>query len=211
MPRPPDDLPADPVPEYVDWDLFVGPDPWLPFSAQCYPQTWRKRRAFGWQSDMSIHWSPVAQRGLGLGRTGPVEVARGGVRYANGLEIRQNPTAGVSMRLVGTEGWAGIAEVPPILKTDPPQLAKEPLGPNDVHLPVVNNHHDNFLDCIRTRRLCAADAESHHRVMSLHLMRGIAAVTGATRWDGDKEVFVGENADAANRFLSRPYREPWSI
>ena len=212
MPRALDDFPADPVPEYLDWDLFVGPNPWLPFTAKCYPQTWRKRRAFGWQSDMSIHWSPVAQRGLGMDRAGPVEVVPGGVRYANGLEIRRlDGTLGVSMRLVGTEGWAGIAGVPPILKTDPPELAKASLGPNDVHLHAAKDHHEDFLDCIRTRRLCGADAESHHRVMSLHLIRGIAAVTGATGWDPDKEVFVGPNADAANRYLSRPYREPWRV
>lgn len=204
---------ADPVPDFLDWELYIGPNPWQPFSTRAYPQTWRRLRGLTFDSDMSIHCAPAAQRGLGLDETGPVEIIGNGVRYANGLEIR-TARGPYWVKFVGDQGWAGVTA--PVtgharVVTDPPDWAREPLGPGDVHLPGDDHHHENFLDCIRTRRKCSADAESHHRAMSLHMIRGISRVTRAFRWDPEKEIFVGENAERANRYLRRAYRDPWRI
>jgi predicted dehydrogenase len=211
MPKPVPDYPVDPVPDYLDWDLYVGPNPWQPYSAK--HSGWRSNGGMLWDSDMSIHCSPAAQRGLGMDGAGPVEITRDGVRYAKGLELRAG-AAPYWVKFVGDAGWAAATDPTSghaRVVTDPPHLAREPLGPDDVRLYGDDDHHGNFLDCIRTRRRCTADAENHHRAMSLHLIRGIAKATGATRWDPEQEVFVGENADRANRYLSRPYREPWRI
>jgi hypothetical protein len=163
-------------------------------------------------------------------RTGPVEVTPQGVRYANGLEIRSSSGKVSSMprqrnedadnieirnddgkgdvwvKFVGTEGWSGAGRW--YLRTNPPSLARLKLGPNDIHLYASDNHHENWLSCIRTRREPIASAATSHRAMSIPMIRGIPG-SRTLGWNPDREVFVGENANAANRFLSRPYREPW--
>ena len=43
------------------------------------------------------------------------------------------------------------------VESDPPEIAAEPLGPNDVHLSKSDDHDRDWLECIRTRRRPVAD------------------------------------------------------
>ena len=69
-------------------------------------------------------------------------------------------------------------------------------------------HVRNFLDCVRSRQLPAADVEGGHRsVTSCHLAN-IALKLGRTvRWDPEKEDVVGDAE--AGALLTKPYRPPW--
>jgi hypothetical protein len=92
----------------------------------------------------------------------------------------------------------------------PPSLAQVRLGANDLRLYVSRNHPGNFLDCIRTRRRCVADAETACRSISVCHLGNIAYwLDRRLKWDPIKEEFAGD--DEADRFLDRPKREPWRI
>ena len=73
-----------------------------------------------------------------------------------------------------------------------------------------NNHHSNWIDCIRSRRQPSAHEEIGHRAASLgHLVTTSLRLGRSLKWDPVAEEFA--NDEAANRLRSRAMREPWQI
>jgi predicted dehydrogenase len=72
-------------------------------------------------------------------------------------------------------------------------------------------HQDNFIDCVRTRKKAAANAEQGHYSVLLCHMANISGWVGneKLRFDAESESFV--DAPEANRFLKREYRAPWVV
>lgn len=93
-------LPEDPVPEGLDWDLWVGPAPWRPYNRLYHINPspgvvpWSFDDAFGVTSSTWFlsHAADVIQYALGYERSGPVEILHPAdgqyptltCRYANG-------------------------------------------------------------------------------------------------------------------------------
>ena len=72
------------------------------------------------------------------------------------------------------------------------------------------NHHANWLECIKTRKLPICDVEIGHRSATVCHLGNIAVRLGRSiKWDPVKEEFIGDT-DAPN-MLSRPYRAPWKL
>ncbi len=76
-------LPAEPVPEGLDWDLWLGPAPWRPYNRAFHPYgppqgvvPWHFCRDFGGLNLTSnaVHAFDVVQWGLGMDHSGPVEI-----------------------------------------------------------------------------------------------------------------------------------------
>jgi len=75
-------LPEEPVPEGLDWDLWVGPAPWRPFNPLYHANPspgvvpWAFADAFGVTSLTwhLAHSADVIQYALGVERSGPIEV-----------------------------------------------------------------------------------------------------------------------------------------
>ncbi len=95
-------LPPEPVPEGLDWDLWLGPAPWRPYNSRFHhygePQRvtpWSFCRDFagGQLTNGTVHNFDIVQWGLGMDGTGPVEIIPPGTnktpsltfRYANGV------------------------------------------------------------------------------------------------------------------------------
>ena len=96
------------------------------------------------------------------------------------------------------------------LWTKPESIAEAPMGPNDVRLEESNDHHGNWLDCIRQRRRCIADVEIGARSATICHLGNIAyELRQELTWDPVRQCFVGN--DQANKLLSRPMRSPWRI
>ena len=71
-------------------------------------------------------------------------------------------------------------------------------------------HHNDFFDCIRTRRRPQADSEQGVRSTAAPLLAGIALKTRRKLyWDSEAEHFL--NDPQADQHLSRAYRAPWHI
>jgi predicted dehydrogenase len=77
------DLPREPVPDGLDWDLWLGPAPWRPFNSRFhqYGQTkgvvpWNFCRDFGggMLTSNDVHAFDVVQWALGMDPSGPVAV-----------------------------------------------------------------------------------------------------------------------------------------
>jgi hypothetical protein len=163
----------------------------------------------------------MAHWGMGCDETGPVEVQGKGTfpprtdlwnastafeftcTYANGVKMIVR--SGGPNRFEGTEGSVQLAG-----KTDPPELAKSVIGPNEIHLYESRSQHGNFLDCVKSRARTAAPVEVAHRSITVAHLGNIAMMLGrAIRWDANKEEILDD--EEASRLLSRPKREPWRI
>ncbi len=71
-------------------------------------------------------------------------------------------------------------------------------------------HMQNFLDCVRSRAKCTADAETGHRSTSTCILASIAARTGRMlTWDAASERFRGDVS--ANHLLHYKYRSPYRL
>ena len=67
----------DPIPETLDWKLWLGPAKYRPYSAKVYhPCTWRKWRDFGtsWLGDLALHLMSPVWMGLDMGAAEPESV-----------------------------------------------------------------------------------------------------------------------------------------
>lgn len=72
-------------------------------------------------------------------------------------------------------------------------------------------HIENFLQCVRSRALPAADVEQGHQSVLLCHLPNIAwrAGKGSLAFEAQSESFP--NAPEGSQFLKRKYREPWEV
>lgn len=205
--------PAQPVPEALDWDLYLGPAPWLPYDGN----TGAHRFDIG-ELNWGQHHYDIVQWAAGADDTGPVEIFlegdRSGYKYANGVTVYGKPYPGEPIGGNGGACFVGsagrIAVDRDALVSDPPDIVREPLRPEEVHLYRNTGHSNNFLECVRTRKKTICDADIAHRAASALLLGGVAKQLGrGAKWDPQSEQFP--NNEEANRLLSIAKRPPWRI
>ena len=207
----------------LDWDMWVGPGPMRGYSSVLSPRgvhnhfpAWRNYREYsgGGHTDMGAHHYDIAHWALDMDNSGPVKIipptdpqATTGVRYlyANGTEIQHGGPSGCVFH--GEHGTLRIDRG--VLQSDPPELVNEPLGPNDVRLPVSPGHHRNWLNCIQSRKRPVADVEYGARTVTVvHLGNLAYAHRRTLGWNPATWRFE-EAAD--NHLLDRPRRDPWQL
>jgi len=146
-------------------------------------------------------------------------------KYANGVKMihadQKNALAdfpqfnndsakykGVGILFLGSEGWVLVWRGG--IDAHPGSLLDSTFGPNEIRLPVSNNHRRNFLDCVRTRQQTLSGIEAAVRSDTVCHLDDIAIRLGRKlRWDPAKEQFIDD--EQANRMLSRPMRSPWHL
>ena len=220
-------LPPEPTPDFLDWDMWLGPAPWRPYSSVLAPPMpnnhwplWRDYRDYagGGMTDFGAHHFDIAQWGLGMDHTGPVEVNppdgktydRLTYRYANGVVMyHQGGDPRAAVTFVGDKGSVAVQRGS-YLRTEPADLINTKFGPNDIHLYESHDHHQNFLDCVRSRQKPICDVEIGCRSASVCHIGNIAYwLKRPLKWNPDTERFVGD--EEANRLLRRPMRAPWRL
>src|SRR5512138_2501890 len=205
--------PAQPVPDGLDWDLYLGPAPALPYDAN----TGAHRFDIG-ELNWGQHHYDFIQWATDSDATGPVELfmADGctNYRYANGVVVYGRAYPGETIGgeggavFVGTEGRIAVDRN--ALTSTPVSIVREPLRPGETHVYRAESHSGNFLECARTRKRPICDADIAHRAASALLLGGVVKQLGRTlRWDPVKEEFIGD--DEANRMLSIAKRAPWDV
>lgn len=205
--------PAQPIPPDLDWDLYLGPAPMLPYDGN----TGAHRFDIG-ELNWGQHHYDIVQWAAGADETGPVEIFmednRSAYRYANGVVVHGKPYPDEPIGgeggacFVGTRGRIAVDRN--ALVSYPPDIVREPLRPSEVHLYRSDSHSGNFLECVRTRKKAICDADIAHRAASALLLGGVAKQLQRTlRWDPQVERFT--NDDEANRLMSIAKRAPWCV
>jgi hypothetical protein len=237
-------LPPDPIPDGLDWDMWVGPATWRPYNALYHTNPspgvvpWSFCDAFGVTSSTWFlsHAADVIQFALGMENSGPVEIILPSskeyptltCKYSSGTLLHFIDHWGMvkdlyqavpaSARLagnfggvfVGERGWITSMSTGGPIEGGPEELFKDMgLKTREVNIG-ANNHHANWLDCIRSRKRPSSDEEIGHRSASIGHLANIACWLGQSlKWHPAKEEFIGN--EAANRLRSRAMRSPWRI
>jgi predicted dehydrogenase len=213
-------------PTGLDWNMYLGPAPWVPYNKArtFWNFRWFWDYSGGQMTDWGAHHMDIAQWGLGTELSGPISAEGKGVPPTDGIyetfvrfEVTYKYPNGVTMiatspergtRFEGTDGWVQVWRGG--MDAQPKDLLYETLGPEDVHLYESNDHHGDWLNCIRTRQRPICDVEIGHRSVSVAHLGNIAMRLGRkVQWDPQREEFV--NDDEANRWLFKPYRAPWYL
>jgi predicted dehydrogenase len=213
-------LPEEPVPEGFDWNRWLGPAPWQPYNAErCsgdFGGGWRRIRDYsgGLMTDWGAHHFDIAQWGMGMDHSGPIEIIPPRAsehdaltyRYANGVTVYRGGANGILF--TGTDGKVEVNRGH--FQTWPDRIGTEPIGPNDVHLYESRDHGQDWLNCIRTRRRPICDVEVGCRSVTVcHLGNLAVWLDRPIRWDPDSEEIIGDVP--ASRWLDRPRRAPWRL
>ena len=225
----------EPVPEWLDYDLWLGPAPWSPYTTArlVYPHWFHiSDYSLGYVSGWGIHHIDIAQWGGGTELTGPVEIEGSAgfpyddalcdnpiswntrMKYANGVELiftGDGPGfTGVrhGITFEGDQGWVWVNRGG--IEAHPKTLLEEQFGPDDVRLPVSTFHQGNFLECVRSRQKTISNIDVAVRSDTVCQLAWCAFQLGRKlRWDPEKETFIGD--PDANQRLTRPLRSPWRL
>ena len=221
--------PAKPIPKGFDYDMWLGPAPWAPYTPRrCHGSfRWFLDYSGGKITDQGAHFLDIAQWANNSEHTGPLLIDGKGTfpaeglydtpvtyhvvcTYANGVELHVTDPlirGDWAVRFEGTDGWLLVTRHR--LYASRPEL-KEPLRGNELPLRVSNHHQQDFLNAVRSRKPPIAPPEIAHRSTTVcHLSVLCLRLGRKLRWDPEKEQFIGDAA--ADRMLDRAKREPWTI
>jgi predicted dehydrogenase len=214
------DAPGEPEPEWLDWNMWLGPAPWRPYTSKIAPGGWMAYRDYsgGEMTNWGAHMFDTAQWAMGADESGPVEIIPPDgkdykvltYKYANGTIMTRDKISKEvpGVLFTGTEGKIEVSREH--LITEPESLVRKKIGPDEIHLYESKNHQDNFLQCIKTRERPASDAEVGCRSITVCHLGNIAYwLKRPLKWDPEKERFIGD--EEANRMTWRPIRAPWRL
>jgi predicted dehydrogenase len=218
-----------PPPE-LNYEMWLGPAPARPYNVKRVHYNFR----FWWDysggqmTNFGAHHLDIAQWALGMDQSGPTKVdgtatfhpemlhevtetVRLTYTYANGVKLicsQGHKDIDQGARFIGTKGEVYVNRGK--LKTSPEELKEQPLdGDGLVQLYKSVDHTQDFLSCMRSRKLPICDVEIGHRSATVcHLGNMVARLGRAVEWDPAKEAIVGD--EQAQAMVDRPYRKPYS-
>ncbi|APW62766.1 Gfo/Idh/MocA family protein [Paludisphaera borealis] len=222
-------MPDGSPPPELDYNTWLGPAPDRPYNAKHVHYLFRFFWDYsgGQMTNFGAHHLDIAQWGLGRDDSGPVAIeARATFNkdgwfevsetshivytYDDGIKIlcSQGTDGGPNVLFEGEKGSIAVSRGK--ISSTPDEILKEPLAKGDVHLYVSKDHHQNWLDCIKSRELPICDVAIGHRSATVCHLGNIAIRTGRKLvWDPAAETIVGD--PEAAKMLSRPYRAPWRL
>jgi predicted dehydrogenase len=230
-PSKPCDLPEEKMEPGLDWDRWLGPAPTRPYNSVLSPRgvhkhfpNWRNYREYsgGMMTDWGAHHFDIAQWGLGMDESGPIEIippadpkAEKGVKfvYANGVEVihadKDDMGKNVNgVTFVGSNGRVFVNRG--YLASDPVDLHKEKLGEKDVHLYESPGQQKDWLNCIKSRKRPICDVEIGARSVTVCHLGNLAYWNHRKlHWDPKEWRFV--NDAEADKWLDRERRQGYSL
>ncbi len=235
-PSPPDQAP----PDHLDWDMWLGPARWRPYNpAYCHSTfRWFMFSGGGNIRDRGAHMLSLVLWALDRDNDGPVKVTATGTpatrgNYDNPIEMDvtwefTDPEVTVTWRQPGDppedgldigygiayhgEGGSayhwGTADEPGCGVSD--NVADYEPSADGVQLYRSAHHHQNWLECIKTREQPIMPVGPAHRAASMCILGNLAYLLGRPlEYDPRAERFI--NDGQANLLLRSPGRGPWHV
>lgn len=231
------DHPPEPVPDWLDWDLFQGPAAEKPYTP------WRCSRLTeisglaawyfisdyskaGWIAGYGVHDIDLALWGLGITeQDGPVTIEGTAVfpesglfdtvltyelsfTWADGRRITMTDT-GRNPHGVKFHGDKDWLFCRESMDSNNRDLLRTPIDDLPVKLYASRQHEANFIECCQSRKETIAPIDAAHRATSLCLAGAICLKLGRKLvWYPESERF---DDAAANKQLGYAMRGPWKI
>jgi len=230
------DLPAEEEEPGLNWDMWLGPAPKRGYHHELSPRgvhrhfpNWRNYREYGggMVTDWGAHHFDIAQWGMGMDNSGPVEViaaekenASHGVRYkyANGVEVIHKDGPGVQFN--GSEGkvivnrgkfelWLGDQQKASSTK-DLGAIEKQYLADAKIKLYKSDDHKSDWLKAIKERKKPICDIEVGARTVTVcHLVNISYNHHASFKWNPETNQFADGTGNA--EWLDIPHRPQWKV
>lgn len=219
------DFPGLETPDYIDWDLWIGPSPYNGYSPVLHNPMeakewalWREYRNFGggYVTDWGAHMFDIVQWAMDKDASGPVKFvppsgpATSGCyfEYDNGVKVTHtNWGEGNAIQFIGTEGTLEVSRG--FLRSKPDNIVNLDIKPSDRRVYLSENHYQDWIDAIKKRSKPICDVETGHRTGTVCNAMNIAyLLQRPLHWDPKKEAF---NDVDANKLRTRAYRGQWDF
>ena len=221
------DLLSMPTPEYLDWNMWIGPSMYRGYHPKLSPpiedESWAMWRSYsgfggGYITDWGAHMFDIVQWALDMDASGPIAFipppsSPGAVnglsfKYANGTVVNHKAWGeSNAIQFIGTTGTIEVSRS--FIRSTPDNVAATQIKPTDKRVYFSDNHHKDWINSIRKRTLPIADVEIGHRTATVCNAVNIAyELQRPLKWDPVKEKF---DDASANLMISRPYRAPWNF
>ena len=247
-PAVPCDLPTEEMEPGLDWDMWLGPAPMRGYHSKLSPRGvhkhfpgWRDYREYGGGgvTDWGAHHFDIAQWGLGMDDSGPVEVIAPGnpkehygvrLKYANGVEVIHKG-GGFGVSFFGTKGkvlvnrgrfelWLGDEKQAAPAVADArkssadmqsaSQAEKEYLANAKVKLYQSSDHKSDWLTAIKSRSKPICDVEIGARTVTVCHLVNLAYYHGQSfKWNPAKNQFAEGTGN--KQWLDVPQRGEWKV
>ena len=227
-------LPQQAVPEYVDYDRWIGPAPTTDFNETKLKRSYHENMtnfSLGMISCWGIHHLDIAQWIASHYSKGPARVEGSGTFPSNGscdailnwdVEFNYDyappikfvgppPDKKHGLRIIGEDDslfvTRGSLEANLELQRDP----QNKVGTMPIKLPVSTHHEGNFIQAIKNSERALCDIDTAIQSDILCQIAYIAVKTGRKlEWDSKNERF--KNDKGANDLLKqREFRGNWSL
>jgi predicted dehydrogenase len=221
-------------PAELDYDFWIGPSKMEPYIEARVHMNWRWNYNCGGGQllDWIGHHCDIAHWGLDFDNAGPSEIEGQGefppadavwntcTKYRIALKYPNDITMIIAgghgdirsgTKWIGANGWVwvdrgGFDASDSELK----DISRLPENQRKVKLFKSNNHHRNFLDCVKSRKSTITPVEvAHHSAIPGHLGLISILVGRKLKWDPAREAILGD--DDASKLLTRPFRAPWKL
>jgi predicted dehydrogenase len=231
-----------PVPEGFNWDLWMGPTPKVDYVKERTHLTFRYWWDYsgGTMTDWGAHHNDIALWGVGMERSGPVEIEGkslvemipDGFTASSEYEVNYTYANGVthSCKSTTADTWSGgvadkngqrhgvkfegadgwIWVTRGKIEASNPDLLTAPLPPNAQRLYVSNDHMGNFFDCVRSRKQPVCDVEIGHRSASVCHL-GVISMRLGRKLKWDPAKEQFIGDAEATKYLAREMRKPWTF
>ena len=230
----------------LDWNRWCGPAPLRGYSSVLSPRgvhqgfpAWRNYMEYGSGAvgDWGAHHLDIAQWGLGMDDSGPVEViaardpkARRGAKlvYTGGIPVEHVNGFGIQffgdggevlvnrgqfVLIVGGKtvaSYKGRENTETSCKAEVQKAQAAYLKDAKVRLYVSQNHITDFLACVKTRKKPITSEQVGARsAICCHLLNQSYYHHASFKWDPATFQFAGGTGNP--KWLTRDYRAPWSV
>ena len=216
-----------PVPANLDYDMWCGPAPVKPFTAD-RPRPngtyWIYDYSIGYLGGWGAHPLDIMVWGSDADMAGPMTVEGTGVIPTEGLydtvynwDMKFQMADGVKMiflpggdstKFIGTDGWVRIWRGG--IDAEPKSLLGTKISLNEMKLIDSKNHYQNFVDAVKNRVTPVSTmADAVRSDIISHLCNIAVRLKRKITWDPKKESIVGD--DEAAKMMRRQYRAPWGL
>jgi predicted dehydrogenase len=214
-----------PVPNGLDWNLWLGPAPYHPYTPnRADSRHWRKIFDYsgGPLTDWGAHLVDTAQLGAGMDAAGPVTIQGTGdiprdaesnvpmtfeiqCTFPNGVVMHVNSGA-ANIRFEGTAGWVGCKGWNDALEASSPDILQKKYEKNAPgYMPLPPGEHRNFIDGIQSGKPTTYFPEAGQRLFTtLHLGHLAIRAAQQLKWDPARETLLTQVTDPG--ILDRPAR-----
>ncbi len=231
----PYDLPEETLPADLNWDLWLGPNPYVHYNHELNPPIsldppqdetiwgawrWYKEMGGGFTTDWGAHMFDIVQWALDKDNSGPVRIIPAGYgeykfltyEFRDGTVMTEEPfdeamTKGV--KFIGSEGFIEVSRGHYVASDPdfmPPEGEREDAPAYEIGIP----HLVNFIESVRLRRDPVVPVEVGHRTATTCTLGNIAyELMRPVNWDPASESFIDD--PEAEQHYHRDYRAGYTL